>query len=92
MPSQTEVLLVLTIRSVLFLLACLPVIIAWQKSRWNLFLSLGFGMFMLVGLLYMLVADYMPLAIRIPHTLEILADSFVHAGLLVWLLTKRSTK
>jgi len=28
----------------------------------------------------------MPLAIRIPHTLEILADSFVHAGLLVILL------
>ena len=92
MPSQTEVLMVLTIRSVLFLLACLPVIIAWQKSRWNLFLSLGFGMFMLVGFLYNLGAYYMPLAIRIPHTLEILADSFFHAGLLVWLLTKKSAK
>jgi len=86
MPSQTEVIMVLTIRSVLFLLACLPIIITWQKSKWNLVLSLGFGLFSLVGLLYMLGADYMPLAIRIPHTLEILADSFVHAGLLVILL------
>ena len=86
MPSQTEVIKVLAIRSVLFLLACLPIIITWQKSNGSLFLSLGFGLFNLVGLLYMLVADYMPLAIRIPHTLEILADSFVHAGLLVILL------
>jgi len=86
MPSQAEVLKVLTIRSALFLLACLPIIITWQKSKRNLILSLGFGLFSLVGLLYMLVADYMPLAIRIPHTLEILADSFVHAGLLVTLL------
>jgi len=30
------------------------------------------------------------LAVRIPHTIEILADSFVHAGLLVVLLAKRS--
>ena len=86
MPSQTEVLIVLIIRSVLFLLACLPIIITWRKSSWNLILSLGFSLFNLVGLLYMLAADYMPLAIRIPHTLEILADSFVQAGLLVILL------
>jgi hypothetical protein len=90
MPSQTEILKVLTIRSVLFLLACLPIIIAWQKSKWNLVLSLGFGLFVLVGFLYMLGATYMPLAVRIPHTLEILADSFTHAGLLVLLLAKRS--
>jgi hypothetical protein len=91
MPSQTEVLMVLTTRSILFLLACLPIIIAWQKPKWNLVLSLGFGLFVLVGFLYMLGATYMPLAVRIPHTLEILADSFAHAGLLVLFLAKRSS-
>lgn len=86
MPSQTEVIKVLVIRSVLFLLACLPIIITWQKSKPSLILSLGFSLFMLVGFLYNLGAHYIPVVIRIPHTLEILADSFVHAGLLVILL------
>jgi hypothetical protein len=58
----------------------------WQRSKRSLFLSLGFALFVLVGFLYMLGAYYMPLAVRVPHTLEILADSFTHAGLLVVLL------
>ncbi|NIV33305.1 MAG: hypothetical protein GWN58_28820 [Anaerolineae bacterium] len=86
MPSQEEILLVLLLRSGLFLLACLPIIITWRRSRWSLFLNLGFALFVLVGFLYMLGAYYMPLAVRVPHTLEILADSFTHAGLLVVLL------
>lgn len=86
MPSQEEMLLVLLVRSVLFLLACLPVIVTWQRSRWSLFLNLGSALFILVGFLYMLGAYYMPLAVRLPHTLEILVDSFTHAGVLVVLL------
>jgi hypothetical protein len=92
LPNQEEILLVLLIRSGLFLLACLPVIILWSNSRRSLFLDLGFALFVLVGLLYMLGAHYLPLEVRIPHTLEILADSFVHAGLLVVLLAKRKTQ
>jgi hypothetical protein len=34
----------------------------------------------------------MPLAVRVPHTLEILADSFTHAGLLVVLLAKSNSQ
>jgi hypothetical protein len=90
LPSQEEIFLVLVMRSGLFLLACLPIIITWRRSRWSLFLNLGFALFVLVGFLYMLGAYYMPLAVRVPHTLEILADSFTHAGLLVLLLAKRS--
>jgi len=88
LPSQEEILLVLSVRSLLFLLACLPIVILWQRSKWSLFMNLGTALFVLVGFLYMLGAYYMPLAVRIPHTLEILADSFVHAGLLVVLLSK----
>jgi len=92
LPSQQEILLVLLIRSILFLLACLPIILLWRKSKWSLFLNLGFALFVLVGFLYMLGAYYMPLAVRIPHTLEILADSFAHAGLLVVLLSKGNSQ
>jgi hypothetical protein len=87
-PSWDEILVVLSVRSVLFLLACLPVVVMWQRSNRSLFLSLGFALFVLVGFLYMLAAYYMPLTIRVPHTLEILADSFTHAGVLVVLLAK----
>lgn len=87
-PTQNEIFLVLLIRSLLFLLACLPIIVLWRRSRLNLFVSLGFALFVLVGFLYMLGAYYMPLVIRIPHTLEILADSFAYAGILVSLLVK----
>ena len=91
-PSQDEIFLVLVVRSVLFLLACLPVVVMWQRSNWSLFLSLGLALFVLVGFLYMLGATYMPLAVRVPHTLEILADSFTHAGLLVVLLAKSNSQ
>jgi hypothetical protein len=87
-PGKGEILLVLLVRSALFLLACLPIVVMWHRSRRSLFLSLGFALFVLVGLLYMLGAYYMPLAIRIPHGLEIMADSFAYAGVLVLLLAK----
>lgn len=84
---QVEVLVpVLLLRSILFMLAALPIIAGWLLSAKSLFWRLGFALFVLVGFIYMLAATYMPLSVRIPHTLEILADSFVHAGLLVLLL------
>jgi hypothetical protein len=73
----------------LFLLACLPIILTWQKSELALFWRLGLALFFLVGFVIMLYATWLPLYVRIPHTLEILADEFVYAGALVWLLGKR---
>lgn len=80
---------VLLLRSTLFLLACLPVIAAWQHSARTLWWRLGSALFIAVGLVYMLAAYWMPASVRVPHTLEIAADSFVHAGLLVLLLHKQ---
>ena len=85
-PGQSEMLLVLMVRSLLFFYASLPIIVLWQRSNRELFLKLGFALFVLVGFLYMLGAYYMPLEIRVPHTLEILAGSFAYAGILVVLL------
>jgi hypothetical protein len=80
---------VLLVRSALFMLACLPIIAGWLLPARSLFWRLGFALFVMVGFLNMLAATYMPLSVRLPHTLEILADSFVHAGLLVLLLAQR---
>lgn len=85
-PPLATLLGVLLLRSVLFAIACLPVIVAWQGTRLRLWLSLGFALFVMVGLLYMLAANWLPPQIRVIHTLEILADSFAHAAVLVWLL------
>jgi hypothetical protein len=85
-----QILPVLFVRSLLFLLACLPIFIAWQKSERSLLLSLGTALFVLVGFLYMLIGYWLPLIVRIPHSIEILADSFVYAGVLTWLLARRT--
>ena len=89
MPTIDQILPILFVRSVLFFLACLPILIMWKKSDRNLFWRLGFALFMLVGFIYMLISTWLPLYVRFPHTLEILADEFVYAGALVVLIAKR---
>ncbi len=91
MPGLDQILVVLFARSVLFLIACLPVIVMWRESRSSLFFRLGLALFILVGLLYMLAAYWMPVSVRLPHSLEILADEFVYAGALVLLLMPASS-
>lgn len=87
-PGWDQILPVLMLRSFLFLLVVLPVLIAWKPSRRSLFITLGIVLFLLVGGLPMLSAIWYTPVVRIAHTLEILSDSFVHAGALVYLLVK----
>jgi len=86
--SISALLLILFIRSVLFFLACLPILIAWQGSRSNLFWRLGLALFYFVGFQSLLIANWMPWSLRLPHMIEILFDEFVYAGALVWLTRK----
>jgi hypothetical protein len=88
MPTLDQILPILFVRSVLFLLACLPILIMWQKSALSLFWRLGFALYVLVGFIYMLISTWLPLYVRFPHALEILADEFVYAGVLVLLIAK----
>jgi len=83
-----EILPMQLARSGLFLAVCLPIIAAWQGTARSLFLRLGGAQFALVGLTMALVGTWLPWLVRLPHTVEILADSFVYAGLLVWLLAR----
>jgi hypothetical protein len=87
-PGWGQILPVLFVRSVLFLAASLPVLIAWRKSRRGLILSLGFALFVLVGALGLIGGYWLPLNVRLFHGLEILADSLVYAWILVMLLVK----
>jgi hypothetical protein len=90
-PTIQRLLPILFIRNVLFFLACLPIFVAWRGTARNLFWRLGLSLFMLVGFNIMLIATRLPIYVRFPHTLEILADEFVYAGaLLLILLPRRS--
>lgn len=83
LPGWNQIIPILLIRSVLFLLACLPILIAWQSSNRSLFLTLGLSLFLLVGGLNMLQAYWMPAQLRIIHSLEILVDELVYSAVLV---------
>jgi hypothetical protein len=91
-PPLDQLLVILFVRSVFFFLACLPIIIAWQGSRRSLVLCLGLALFYLVGFQALLIANWMPWSLRLPHLLEILADEFVYAWALVFVLTTETLK
>lgn len=91
LPGWWQILPTQALRSLLFLATCLPLIALWRGSRQRLFILLGGALFIFVGGLYMLQAYWYPVTMRIAHSLEILADSFVYAGVLVTLLTTRES-
>jgi hypothetical protein len=88
LPGWDRLLPVLFLRSLFFLLACLPVLIAWRHSNRRLVLALGAALFMLVGGFGLLVAYWFPPVLRLVHSLEILADELVYAAALAILLAR----
>ena len=86
LPGWDQILPALAVRSLLFLLVCLPVLIAWEFSNSRLFLSLGLALFLFVGGIGMFYAIWLVPVLRLTHTLEILADEMVYAAALVLLL------
>jgi hypothetical protein len=88
-PSQVVVLGAVTIRSLLFLAATIPIIVKWQRSRRALVLSLAAAFTVMVGVAGLIESTWMPPALRIVHSLEIAADSLVHAWILVALLVPK---
>ena len=91
-PSAGVMFGVTALRSVLFLLTALPVLVGWRGSRRGLMLVLGAAYWMLVGLVGLVQEGIMPADMRLAHSIEIGFDSFVYAAALVWLLVpKRAT-
>ncbi len=90
LPEMPAIIAMQFFRSVLFLLAILPILVAWRKTRPALVLSLGVALFFLVGSLTLIVAYWLPPVMRITHGMEILADSLAYALILTHLLVKGS--
>ncbi len=85
-PGPLLVVGIQFVRSALFLIATVPVLIAWSGSRRRLWWALGLALFLIVGLAGLIQGPVFTMQLRIAHGLEILADSLVHAAALVLLL------
>jgi len=88
LPSWSQIIPLQLARSVLFLLVCLPILVMWRGSRRGLVLSLGLATSVLVGFMPVITSYWFPWQMRLFHGLEIMADSFVYAWVLVALLVK----
>ncbi len=86
LPSAGMIVLVQFLRSGLFLLAVLPILIAGSGSRRHLILSLGLAFYMLVGLFSTIQTYWLAPTLLVLHNLEIFADSMVYALVLALLL------
>jgi hypothetical protein len=92
LPGWEVLLPVLASRSLLFLLVCLPVLIAWKGSNLRLFFALGLALFVLVGGIGMLEAYWLPPVLRVTHSIEIFADEMIYTAALILLLGKVNTQ
>jgi hypothetical protein len=86
LPSPGVIVPVELGRSALYLLGSLPVIWLWARSRRGLILTLGWAFAVTTGLYGLLQAYWFPPVLRVAHSLEITADSFVYALVVVMLL------
>ncbi len=88
-PTWGQIIPVQFARSALLLLISLPILITWRYTRRRLFFSLGFAIFVLIGLVWMITSYWFDPALRIFHSLEVLGDAMVYTGALVTLLVKK---
>lgn len=86
LPPMSVILATQLGRSLLFLGSVLPLVLLWSGAWRPLAVRLGWAWWVLVGLYGLSTAFWMPSNLRLIHALEIGADSFVHAFLLVWAL------
>jgi hypothetical protein len=88
-PSMAVVASVVSLRSLLFLIVTIPILVNWSRSRRSLLWSLGVSFTAMVGLVGLIESTWMPATMRIVHALEIAADSLVYAWVLRALMVPR---
>ena len=76
-------------RSLLFLLATIPILMHWSRSRKSLIFGLGAALAAMVGVAAMIESSWLPTTLRIVHGGEIIVGSLVHAWVLVALLVRK---
>ena len=89
LPGTGVIILTQLLRSSLFFLAALPILIVWSGSRRQLTVLLGFAFFVLVGLFGMIQTYWLGPVLLVVHSVEILVDSMVYAGVLSLLFVRK---
>lgn len=87
LPSISTLMLMQILRGALFFLAVTPILFSWQGSRTGLWWWMGSVIFIQIANQIIVQAYWLPLGLRIPHTFELLADSFAQASFYIWLLS-----
>jgi hypothetical protein len=88
LPSAATIVLVQFLRSVLFLAATMPILIAGSAPRRHLILALGLAFYVLVGLYGMIQTYWLAPTLLVLHNLEIFTDSMVYALAIALLLAR----
>ncbi|MGA2569574.1 MAG: hypothetical protein ABSF23_03575 [Terracidiphilus sp.] len=91
-PSMSVVIAIQLIRSPIFLLFTLPFVALWKGSRRGLWLALGIAHAFTIGLYGLVGAIFLPMVLRVAHTVEMTCDAFAYAGLLVLLFAAPAAK
>jgi hypothetical protein len=86
LPGISTVIATQLLRSVLYLAASLPIVAAWSGSRRGFILVFGIALFVFTGLFGMVQASWLPVQIRLIHTVELFADAMTYACALAVLL------
>ncbi len=93
LPNSISVLFeVQLVRSVFFLATSLPFVALWKGSRRSLWLTLGLAHAFTIGIFGLVGAAWLPMILRVVHSVEITGDSFAYAGLLVLLFAAAPEK
>ena len=85
-PDIGTIMTVQLVRSLLFLMATLPIMITWFGNRVQLVVMLGIAHFMFVFSYDIVLAYQLPIKLVLTHAIEILLDSMVYAWVMVKLL------
>jgi hypothetical protein len=90
LPTLNVLIGVQFIRSLIALLAVLPVLAIWAGSRQRFAWMFGLNLFVVAGLYGLIQAYWMPWALRSVHLVELFLDSMVYAWLVAVLLLPRA--
>jgi hypothetical protein len=90
MPSLGVVIGVQCLRSLIALLAAVPILIVWPGSRSRFARTFGLVLFVVSGLYGLVQAYWMPWTLRSIHSVELLLDSLAYGWLLAVLFLSRA--
>ena len=89
LPPMSVIIKTQLLRSPIFLLSSLPIVALWSGSRTRLFVVFGIAEAVIVGLFALSQASWLPMVLRVGHSIEITFDSFAYVAVLVWLFAPR---